>query len=375
MAAIHSRPKHLPHELSKASNNVDMTPLQRFAAYDAGKPIDRLPTVPVLTNTTARVIGARVSEFAGNAALTAHGQIQAYRLFGYDVIRVMNDLFFMAEAMGAKVRHPIDETAYLDEPALKSRSDIDSLNPAHPQKAWQLRSLLEATEIILDRVGSEVPVTVGVVCPFTNSSHLVGANQLARLTLKDPAAVHRLCRISLEAALAYAEAILDLGATPSLTEPMGSGSVISPRAFDEFVLPYLKPLTQLVHSRNKKVTLHICGDTSHVWNSMVDAGADCISIDDEANLHDAKHAVGEHVRLMGNVRPASIMLQGSPSDVREAVFDCIALAHDNPRGYIIAAGCSLPTETPFANIWAMLDAAHEIGFPVNLPGIPRIDSA
>jgi len=352
-----------------------MTPLQRFAAYDAGEHVDRLPTVPVLTNTTARVIGARVSEFSGNATLTAQGQVQAYRLFGYDVIRVMNDLFFMAEAMGAKVRHPVDETAYLDEPALTSVSEIDSLSPPHPQKAWQLHSLLEATEIILDRVGGEVPVTVGVVCPFTNSSHLLGANQLARLTLKNPAVVHRLCRISLEAALAYAEAILDLGATPSLTEPMGSGSVISPRAFDEFVLPYLKPLAQLVHSRNRKVTLHICGDTRHIWSSMVDAGADCISIDDEAKLLEAKEAVGEHVRLMGNVKPASIMLQGSPSDVRQAVFDCVAQAHDNPRGYIIAAGCSLPTETPFANIHAMFDAACEIGFPVNLPGIPRINSA
>jgi uroporphyrinogen decarboxylase len=30
---------------------------------------------------------------------------------------------------------------------------------------------------------------------------------------------------------------------------------------------------------------------------------------------------------------------------------------------VVASGCSLPTETPFANIDAMLDAVREIGYP------------
>jgi uroporphyrinogen decarboxylase len=32
---------------------------------------------------------------------------------------------------------------------------------------------------------------------------------------------------------------------------------------------------------------------------------------------------------------------------------------------IVASGCSLPVETPFANIDAMLDAVREIGWPVD----------
>ena len=39
-------------------------------------------------------------------------------------------------------------------------------------------------------------------------------------------------------------------------------------------------------------------------------------------------------------------------------------AWQTPKGYIVASGCSLPTETPFENIHAMLDAVREIGFPV-----------
>jgi uroporphyrinogen decarboxylase len=47
------------------------------------------------------------------------------------------------------------------------------------------------------------------------------------------------------------------------------------------------------------------------------------------------------------------------------VRSCVRKAHDNPKGLVVASGCSLPVETPFANIDAMLDAVREIGWPVN----------
>jgi uroporphyrinogen decarboxylase len=97
---------------------------------------------------------------------------------------------------------------------------------------------------------------------------------------------------------------------------------------------------------------------------MADAGADCLSIDNEASLGDAKRAVGDRARLMGNVRPSEIMLEGTPADVDRAVRRCVAAAHDSPKGLIVASGCSLPTETPFENIHAMLNTVREIGWPV-----------
>jgi uroporphyrinogen decarboxylase len=40
-----------------------MTPIERLTAYGKGQEIDRLPCVPIVGNTAARVIGAKVSEF------------------------------------------------------------------------------------------------------------------------------------------------------------------------------------------------------------------------------------------------------------------------------------------------------------------------
>ncbi|WP_207708760.1 uroporphyrinogen decarboxylase family protein [Heliobacterium mobile] len=351
-----------------------MTPSERLSAYHRGEPVDRLPCVPIVGNTAARVVGAKVSQFRGNGKLLAHAHIEAYRLFQYDIIRIFTDLYTQAEAMGATVHYPEDETAYLEKPALASHGELDQLQPADPYRDGNLPHHLEAMKIAVDKVGKEVTVTGALTCPFTNASFLVGAEQLVRLMLRNPEAVHRLCEISLETNLRYAKAIIDAGCTPSLTDAMSSCTVISPRQFQEFSYPYLKRLIDYIHSRGKSVTLHICGKTNRIWERMVEAGADCISIDNDADLLEAKEKVGCQVRLMGNVKPSEVMLQGTGDDVRKAVLDCLSKAYDNPKGYIVASGCSLPTETPFRNIHAMLDTVRRVGYPVDPEKLERLST-
>ncbi|MFZ4858676.1 MAG: uroporphyrinogen decarboxylase family protein [Desulfuromonadaceae bacterium] len=343
-----------------------LTPLERFAAYGRGDAMDRLPCVPIVGNTAARVIGVKVSDFRGNGRLIAEAQTASYRRFGYDVIRVFTDLYTLAEAMGAVIHYPEDETAYLSSPAIGSTDDIKRLQPVVPERDGNLPAHLEAMKRVIEAVGSEVPVTGAVTCPFTTASFLIGAENLVRLTIKNPTAVHQLCETALESAIRYSAAIIQSGCTPSLTDPMSSSTVIGPRQFREYSYPYLKRLIDFIHGHGKSVTLHICGKTEKIWDLMADAGADCISIDNDASLKMAVENVGERIRIMGNVHPSDIMLQGSPEDVRRAVRDCVAQAAGSPKGYIVASGCSLPTETPFANIQAMMDAVTEIGWPVKL---------
>lgn len=205
-----------------------MTPIERMTAYNNGQPVDRLPCVPIVGNTAARVIGVKVSEFMGNGALIAKAQVEAYKLFGYDVIRVFTDLFTQAEAMGAKVTYPADDTAYLEEPAIHNIADIPSLSPADPYRDGNLPHHVEAMKIAVDQVGREAVVTGAVTCPLTNASFLIGTEPLIKLMYKQPEAAHRLCEVSLETGLRYAEAIIDAGCTPSLTDAMSSCSIILP---------------------------------------------------------------------------------------------------------------------------------------------------
>ena len=342
-----------------------MTPLQRLTAYGRGQSIDRLPCVPIVGNTAARLIGAKVSAFRGDGKAIAEAQIAAYERFGYDVIRVFTDLYTQAEAMGAKVHYPENETAFLEAPAIEDIEQIGLLKPADPWKDGNLPHHLDAMNRVVSALGKEVAVTGALTGPFTTASFLIGTETLVRLSLKKPEAVHQLCEVAYQTSLAYAKAILEVGCVPSLTDAMSSPTVISPRQFREFSLPYLKRLVDFIHRNGRAVTLHICGKTHPIWTAMVETGADTLSLDNAASLQDAKRAVGHEVRLMGNVPPSEVMLEGTPASVRYEVRKCVRQAFDNPKGYVVASGCSLPVETPFANIDAMMDAVREIGWPVN----------
>ncbi|HEY3425683.1 MAG TPA: uroporphyrinogen decarboxylase family protein, partial [Negativicutes bacterium] len=156
------------------------------------------------------------------------------------------------------------------------------------------------------------------------------------------------------------------------SDPVASSTIISPKQFREFAFPYLKKLISYINSRGKSATLHICGKTNRIWEAMAETGAACLSLDNVIDMAVAKEQVGAKIRLTGNVDPSAIMLQGSVGDVKQAVIDCVERTYDSPKGYIVASGCSLPTEVPFENIHAMLNTVREIGFPVTKDKLDKL---
>jgi uroporphyrinogen decarboxylase len=343
-----------------------MTPIERSVCLKEGRPVDRLPCVPILANTVARVAGVKVSELRANGGILARATIEAYRRFGFDSVRIFTDLCMQPEAMGAKVTVREDETALMDAPAIENEKDIGRLIPHDPYRNGNLPVLLEAAKRTLEAIGKEVPVSCGVQGPFTLASFLAGPDRISRWMGQNPEHAHRVLEIACEADILFADAVIDSGAAPSVTCAESSSAIITPERFREFSKPYLARLITHIKSRGvDPVLLHICGQTAPIWQDMADTGAGRLSIDNSSPLAEAKRRVGHRVSLMGNIPPEDVLLRGTPAAVRAAARQCIREAWDNPCGFILASGCSLPTETPLANIDAMLDAAREVGWPVD----------
>jgi uroporphyrinogen decarboxylase len=342
----------------------EMKPLERAAAMAKGETIDRLPCNPNVANGVARVYGCRISEFNSDAKTLAAAQIASYRHFGYDSVRIFTDLFTWCEAMGSQVYFPDDATADLAKPAISDIKDIGKLEPADPYKDGRLPVHLEAMKYLIDEVGHEVGCSGGVVGPFTNSFFLLGVDETLKLISKNPEAVHALCRVSLQTCKNFAEAVINAGLTPTISEPMSSCTVVSPKTFREFSAPYLQELVDFIKSRGKGVIMHICGKTNHIWTDIAAMGVNGFSIDNVASLTDCKHAIGHQVRILGNIDPGGIVYCGTPWDVRLGTLQGIAECYDSPKGYTPMSGCSLPVETPLANIQAMMDTVRDVGYPV-----------
>ncbi|MEL7635488.1 MULTISPECIES: uroporphyrinogen decarboxylase family protein [Sporomusa] len=341
-----------------------MTPAQRAAAIAKGSLADRLPCNPNIANGTARIYGCKISEFKHNPKAIAQAQMAAYHKFGGDSLRIFTDLFPWAEAMGATVSYPEDDTADLLKPAIVSVQDIDKLRPADPYKDGRLPVQLEAMKYLKELAKDEVPCSAGIVGAFTNAFFLFSTNETLKLIHKNPQAVHKLCRVSLETCKAYAQAALDIGLNPTISEPMSSCTVVSPKVFREFSLPYLKELVEFIKSYGPNPVIHICGQTKKIWKDVADLGIGGMSIDNVASLQECKLAIGSQTKIMGNVDPGGIMYSGTPQDVRLKTLEGILDAYDSPKGYVVMSGCSLPVETPLENIQMMMDTVREVGYPV-----------
>ncbi len=342
----------------------EMTPLERSKAIKEGRPYDRIPCSPMVAEQVIWANGITVKDYLFHPKLAAEAQAKAYRRFGYDSVSVSSDHHGFAEALGCKFVYADDERPQIKEYAIQSLEEVDRLQPVDPKTTGRLKLCIEAVARLQELVGNEVKVGSGMGGPLTCASFLVGPNQLLRAMRKKPDAVHKMMEVNTQNMLNYMAACWEYGVGCSVGDSFASCTVISPRDFRTFVKPYLKRIAdwQIEHMGGAG-NLHICGDSQPLWQDMAELGFSSVSLDNAMDMTAAKKAIGHKVALKGNVKPVDTMLYGTPEDVLRESKQCMEACIDNPKGYTLSSGCTLPVHAPLANVEAMVNAARLWGRP------------
>lgn len=352
-----------------------MTPIERSIALNKKQEVDRLPCNPNIANGVARIYGCKISNFNTSGQAIAEAQIAAYKKFHMDGLRVFTDLYAWAEAMGCELTFPEDNTADLLKPAIKNIDDIGKIKIANPYKDGRLPVYIEAMKYLVDKIGKEVACSGGIVGPFSNAFFLVGIENMTRLFFKNPEAVHKLCELSLQTCIEYAKVVMSLGLSITISEPLSSCTVISPKHFEKFCIPYLEKLVRFIQSQGKTCVLHICGKTKKIWpyvGKLSKIGVSGFSMDNVESLKECKEELGDKVKIMGNVDPSNIMYGGTKKEIVNTVAKCVLDGYDSLKGYVVMSGCSLPVETPSENIQLMMDTVRKIGYPIDVEKVKSI---
>ena len=85
--------------------------------------------------------------------------------------------------------------------------------------------------------------------------------------------------------------------------------------------------------------------------SVVDiaTGADVIEVDHKVDLAFARRVIGDRSCVIGNIDPVTVLLQGTPEQVRTVADGCLETGAGG--GYILGSGCVVPRsakkEKPF----------------------------
>ncbi len=258
-----------------------------------------------------------------------------------------------------------EQTSWFVEYLIKEPEDIDILKRYMPVPKLD-RDLVKREYEYLGQDG----ILRGFVTGYQggiwqNACGITGTEKMIYAAYDDPTWVHEFMRILTDKKLQYIEESL-AGAQFDLIETGGgaaSSTVISPKMFKEFCLPYDREIHDAIHAVGHKAVYHTCGGMMAILELIVENHCDASEtltpkeIGGDAVPEEIKARIGDKVALIGGLNQHTILSDGTPDRVREHVHDLFAKLGPG-GGYIMSASDHF-YDTPLDNLQAYADSARE----------------
>ncbi|MBK8046046.1 MAG: hypothetical protein IPK16_02275 [Anaerolineales bacterium] len=259
-----------------------MTPLQRaLLAIDHLQP-DRIPVIPQTHIWASYNYGSSSDELMYDGRRYAEIQIQAQRDFGWDGIFVATDSCALAHSLGLEVLATDLGVAPSPEGILKSLDDADKLELIDP-RTTRLNEWITATRLLVEALGDQVLI---VACADQGAFSLAAQLRGMQDFLLDvgygvhEAQIHQLLTFCNQYILQFAECLMAAGAhVVTIGDALASGSLISPKTYARYAFPYHQALAAAIRERGGRLSIHVCGKTTHVIERLANTGAHIVEFD------------------------------------------------------------------------------------------------
>ena len=328
-----------------------MTGRERILAMFDGAAVDSLPLMPITMMFAADQIGQPYGKYASDYRVLAEGQIRTAEKFGFDHVSCVSDPTREAADCGAKIQFFDDQPPAVDEinALLADKSVLARLKTPDPLGGGRMHDRVRAVALMRERVGDEKLVEGWIEGPCAEAADLRGINRLMTDFYDDPPFVRDMFDFILEMETQFARAQVEAGA-----DLIGLGdaaaSLVGPKIYEEFILPYERKLADALHAMGARVRLHICGNISRILAGAGSLGCAMADIDWMVPLDVARREMGHEQVLAGNLDPVKTVRDGTPGSIAAALAECHRLAGDR---YIVAAGCEITRDTREENVLAL----------------------
>lgn len=274
--------------------------------------------------------------------------------FKPDGIFTFMDLTVEPEALGLEVDFPENKNPSVKVHPIKNYNDLKNIMQKWSGPCGRMEVFIKTME----GMKNNFKILKGgyVIGPFTLASELMGVTETCMNVILDPVLVRQILLFATEVILEYAKELFNAGAdVVTVLEP--TAVILSPQMYEEFSLAFFKALQKSID--NKRLILHICGNSTHLVSKMVESKVWGLSLDSEVDFKVIKSRIPEDMYLIGNLDPVTIFLQGTPDEVRKATRELI-IDMKGMDNFIISSGCDIPLETPLENIEVFMEAAREV---------------
>jgi len=257
-------------------------------------------------------------------------------------------------------------TAWETEHLIKDESDFELWDRFSP---IPIAVSFEKIQAARDKLGDKGivrshPFSPGQGSPWQSFCMLVGVEPAIMLAMDDPGFVHH----ALESILRHTLRVTEMwkGTPADMVETgggAGSNTVISPKMFEEFCLPYDQRQHAALCAAGLKIVYHLCGGVMHMLDLVTQNGAHGIetmtppSMGGDCDLREASRRVGDRLFFIGGFDQNAGLERGTPEMARKLVFDCFEATKDH-AGYILAPSDHFFHGAP-ENLQAFAEAARE----------------
>ncbi|MCE5230759.1 uroporphyrinogen decarboxylase family protein [bacterium] len=328
-----------------------------------GEATPRAACGPLAVHFCARDAGVPLSKFSLDAQTLADCVVKYWEKYRPDAVWISADTWVTAEAAGAPVTTPVGDelVAGLQEGIVQTIEDLDKLRAPDPSKNGRQPMIIDALGRVRKALGDEVFI-VGCFdqSPFSLACALGGINDIMVKIIDDEDFMEALLDRCVEYCVAYGTALAGAGADMLSTGDSPAG-LIGPALYREWGLPGEQRVFKRLHEDTSALlSLHICGNSTQILGDMAKSGADVLELDHLVPMDLACRVVPQNVAIWGNLDPVSVLMNGTPGQVREASIAALKTCAQAGRSrFVLSSGCTLAPDTPEANVRALIDVARE----------------
>ena len=245
---------------------------------------------------------------------------------------------------------------------IQNEKDLDNWQPPDPEADYRLDCLRAAVR----RFQGERAIVFLGHDAFEFSHYLRGMENLLMDYALRPGSAHRVARKVMDYKLRVLERAAEEGADVLCTGDdyaHNTGPIMSPRHFQEFVLPYLQESVGVAKRHGLPFLKHTDGNLWKIIDMIVGTGIDCLDpIEPIAgmDLGRVKQLYGERICLAGNVDCGQLLPRATRREVVEAVKETLAKGAVG-GGFILASSNSIHPAVRPENYRAMVEAGREFG--------------
>jgi uroporphyrinogen decarboxylase len=273
-----------------------------------------------------------------------------------DALIIFNDILIPLEAMGLQVDFPDTGPSIANPPRIDA--DLNRFKAAsfdNPPVAANIRALRKLC-------GPDVPIFGFAGCPFTLVSYAVegrmsrNQHHIKGLMYSQPELLEEMLSRVTDTAAAYLVAQVEQGGADAVQIFESQASAVAPAEYERFAAKWQRRLISRFKAAcpDTPLTLYARG-TAPILQSMVDSGADVVSIDWNHTLADARAIAGGKA-LQGNLDPGALLVaEAVPAAVQRMVE-----GFDWRQGYIANLGHGIFPQCTVEGAQAFVTAVHSL---------------